>query len=100
MEKKEAYTLDELFDSLPIPLVQLAKLSNTHEVTLARMRDGEKTRRDTVNRILLAMSKVYDLDLNIRNVTGINVLRNLRREAKEARLRKAEEEKPKDENVA
>jgi|SRR5579871_1148356 len=96
MQEKDIYTLEELFDSLPMPLVQLAKLSATHEVTIARMRDGEKTRRDTVNRILLALSKVYNLDINIRNVTGINVLRNLRKEAKEARMRKAEEEKSDD----
>jgi hypothetical protein len=49
------------------------------------MRDGAKTRRDTVNKLLLAMSEVYGRKLNIRNVTGINVMVNKRLAAKEAK---------------
>ncbi len=84
MQNKDTYTLQELFDFLPITLVQLAKDSGINEVTLARMRDGERTRRDTVNKLLLTMSKVYERDLNIRNVTGINVVVNKRLEKREA----------------
>lgn len=84
MQKKDTYTLQELYDFLPITLVQLSKESGINEVTLARIRDGERTRRDTVNKLLLAMSKVYERDLNIRNVTGINIMVNKRLEKREA----------------
>jgi hypothetical protein len=73
METKETYTLGELFDLLPIPLVKLAELSEINEVTLARIRDGKVTRRSTANKLLNAMSNVYGLPLNIYNVTGINM---------------------------
>jgi predicted transcriptional regulator len=85
MQNKDTYTLQELFDFLPITLVRLAKESGINEVTLARMRDGERTRRDTVNKLLLTMSKIYNRDLNIRNVTGINVMVNKRLEKKESK---------------
>jgi hypothetical protein len=84
MQNKDTYALQELFDFLPITLVQLAKESGINEVTLARIRDGERTRRDTANKLLLAMSKIYERDLNIRNVTGINVMVNKRLEKREA----------------
>jgi len=99
MKEKETYTLSELYNSLPITMVELSKISGIHEVTLARIRDGEKTRRDTANKLLLAMSKVYSLDINIGNVSGINILRNFRKEAKEARLRLAEKDKSEDSRV-
>ncbi len=73
MEDKEMYTLKELFDLLPIPLVKLAQESGINEVTLARIRDGKGTRRSTANKLLLAMSKVYDRQLNLYNVTGIHL---------------------------
>lgn len=85
MEEKDAYTLQELFDFLPISISQLAKDSGINEVTLARIRDGERTRRDTVNKLLLAMSKIYNFNIHIKNVTGINVMVNKRLEAKAAR---------------
>lgn len=85
METKDTYTLQELFDNLPITLVQLSKESAINEVTLARMRDGAKTRRDTVNRLLIALSKVYERNLSIANVTGINVMVNKRMEKKEGK---------------
>ena len=89
MESKETYTLQELFEYLPIPISQLARESGINEVTLARIRDGERTRRDTVNKLLLAMSRIYGHDLNIRNVTGINVMANKRLEKKEAKQKHA-----------
>jgi predicted transcriptional regulator len=85
MEHKETYTLQELFEYLPISISRLSKESEINEVTLARIRDGERTRRDTVNKLLLTMSKVYERELSIRNVTGINVMVNVRLEKKEAR---------------
>src|SRR6266496_1645777 len=80
MQKKDTYTLQELFERLPISISKLAKESDINEVTLARIRDGERTRRDTVNKLLLALSKVYDRELTLDNVTGINVMVNQRLE--------------------
>ncbi len=83
MEKKETYNIVELFDFLPITIAELARRSNINEVTLARIRDGKRTRRDTVNKLLMALSDVYGIPLNIRNVTGINIMHNQRLETKE-----------------
>lgn len=80
MEDKAIYTLQELFEFLPISLSRLAKESEINEVTLARIRNGERTRRDTVNKLLLTLSRIYGRDLSIRNVTGINVMVNKRLE--------------------
>ena len=85
MQQKETYTLQELFEYLPMPITHLAKESGINEVTLARIRDGERTRRYTVNKLLMSMSKIYNRDLSLANVTGINVMVNKRLEAKEAR---------------
>jgi predicted transcriptional regulator len=85
MENKDRYTLQELFDFLPISISKLGKESGINEVTLARIRDGERTRRDTVNKLLRALSQVYGRDLSIRNVTGINVMVNKRLERKAER---------------
>jgi hypothetical protein len=73
MEDKETYTLAELFENLPLPLLRLAKQSRVNEVTLARIRDGHVARRDTMNRLLAALSKVYERPLSLRNVTGIRL---------------------------
>jgi len=73
MEQKSTYTLQELFDDLPISIAELARRSRINEVTLARIRDGKVARRDTANRLLLELSKVYERTLTLRNVTGIHV---------------------------
>lgn len=85
LEEKETYTLQDLFEELPITLVELSRRSGINEVTLARMRDGARTRRDTVNKLLLTLSEVYGRKLTIRNVVGINVMINKRLAAKEAK---------------
>ena len=78
MEVKEKYTIRELFDLLPITIAELARQSRINEVTLARIRDGKQTRRDTVNRLMLTLSQVYGVPLSINNVTGINMMHNKR----------------------
>ncbi len=80
MENRDTYMLQELFESLPISISKLAKESGINEVTLARIRDGYTARRDTTNKLLLAMSKIYDRPLTLRNVTDINVQVNKRLE--------------------
>jgi transcriptional regulator with XRE-family HTH domain len=93
MEKKESYTIGELFDFLPITIAELARRSGINEVTLARIRDGERTRRDTVNKLMLALSLIYEVPLSINNVTGINIMQNKRLEKKEARGSQEQAEK-------
>lgn len=80
MESKDMYTLQELFDFLPITISELARKSGINEVTLARIRDGKPARRSTVNQLLLTLSAQYGRDLSLRNVTGINVQVNKRLE--------------------
>lgn len=85
MQHKETYTLQELFDYLPITIVDLSRASGINEVTLARMRDGAKTRRDTANKLMIALSQVYGRELSIANVSGLNVMHNKRNEKREAK---------------
>ena len=59
MEQKERYSITELFDFLPITIAELARRSAINEVTLARIRDGKRTRRDTVNKLMRTLSEVY-----------------------------------------
>jgi hypothetical protein len=70
MEQKDMYTLEELYDNLPIALSELARRSGINEVTLARIRDGFFARRSTVVKLLIALSKVYGFQLSLSNVTG------------------------------
>ena len=73
MESKDTYTLKELFEFLPVSISELSRLSRLNEVTLARMRDGKPTRRDSANKLLMTLSEVYNRPLNIRNVIGIHI---------------------------
>lgn len=72
MQEQSSYTIQELFELLPIPLTELSRRCGINEVTLARVRNGERARYSTVNTILLAMSQIFERSLSIRNVTGIN----------------------------
>ena len=85
MEEKSSYSIGELFDALPITLVDLGIRTELNEVTVARIRDGKTSRRSSVNRLLIALSEVYGLSLSLKNVTGINVQINKRQEAKQAK---------------
>ena|SRR5579871_324326 len=69
----DQYSLRELFEDLPISLRQLATDMNVNEVTLARIRDGRPTYRATANKLLIQMGKIYNRELNLRNVTGFNI---------------------------
>lgn len=73
MEEKSTYFLQDMFESLPISIAELARRSNINEVTLARIRDGKPARRDTANRLLRELGKVYELTLTLHNVSGITV---------------------------
>jgi hypothetical protein len=71
MEQKDMYTLDELFDNLPIALSELGRRSGINEVTLARIRDGNFARRSTIVNLLDALSKVHNVKLTLNNVSGL-----------------------------
>jgi len=83
MQEQNTYTIQELFDDLPLSIRQLAEEVKVNEVTLARIRDGKPTRRSTANRLLMYMSDIYKRPLSLRNVTGINVQVNKRQEKRE-----------------
>ncbi len=84
MQEQETYTIQELFDDLPLSIRQLAEEVHVNEVTLARIRDGKPTRRATANKLLMFLSKLYERPLSLRNVTGINV-QAIKRQGKEQR---------------
>src|SRR5947207_2567873 len=71
MEQKDIYTLEELYDNLPIALSELGRRADINEVTLARIRDGYSARRSTINKLLDTLSKVYGIKLSVSNVTGL-----------------------------
>lgn len=86
LEPKNVYTIQDLFDNLPMSIRELSKEAGINEVTLARIRDGNNTYRSTANKLLLAMSRIYGQPFYLnRNVTGINVMVNKRLEKKQAR---------------
>jgi transcriptional regulator with XRE-family HTH domain len=71
MKQKERYTLKELYDNLPITMTELSKLSGKSHGTLIRIRNGEPTRRSTINKLLIILSEIYKLDLSLENVTDV-----------------------------
>lgn len=73
MLTEQTYTLQKLYRDLPIPLTELARKSGLNEVTVARIRDGQKVRVSTANKLLKAFSQVYGYELNLDNVSGINL---------------------------
>jgi predicted transcriptional regulator len=85
LEDQATYSIQELFELLPMTIADLARQSEINEVTLARIRDGKPTRRSTVNKLLITLSRIYARNLTIRNVTGIAAQVNKRLEAKEAK---------------
>lgn len=84
-EEKSTVSIQELYDDLPITLIELGERADLNEVTVARIRDGKSTRRTSVNKLLRVLSDVYGRPLSLRNVTGINVQVNKRMEKREAK---------------
>ena len=73
MKEKERYTLEELYDKLPIPITELSKRSGKSHGTLTRIRSGEPTRKSTINQLLMTLSEIYGIELSTDNVTGITL---------------------------
>ncbi len=84
-EEKSTTSIQELYDDLPITLIELGERADLNEVTVARIRDGKSTRRTSVNKLLRVLSDVYGRPFSLRNVSGINVQVNRRLEKKEAK---------------
>jgi len=68
------YTLQDLYQNLPVSISELGRKSNINEVTLARIRDGKAARRHTVVKLLNAFSEIYGEQITFENVEGINLL--------------------------
>jgi len=69
MEDKRRYTMQDLFNNLPISIAELSRRSAVNEVTIARIRDGESVAlRSTANRLLRVFSEVYGRPLSLDNV--------------------------------
>ena len=69
MEEKSRYTLQELFNNLPISIAELSRRSTVNEVTIARIRDGESIAlRSTANKLLRVFSEVYEKTLTLDTV--------------------------------
>ncbi len=84
LEDKDIYTIQELFEGLPIAIAELARQSGINEVTLARIRDGKATRLSTRNKLLIALSRIYGRQFTPKNVTGIHVQGQEEQETKPA----------------
>lgn len=90
LDDQTTFSIQELFELLPMTIADLARQSDINEVTLARIRDGKPTRKSTVNKLLITLSRIYGRNLTIRNVTGVAAQINKREVAKEARKAKKE----------
>jgi hypothetical protein len=84
-EVEQKYTIQELYDELPVTLIELGERTDLNEVTVARIRDGKPARRTSVNKLLRELSVIYGKPLSLKNVTGINVQVNRRLEKKEVK---------------
>src|SRR5512144_3271703 len=81
MERKDMYELRELYDKLAIPLAELGRRSGVSELTIAKIRDGHSARRSSVNALLAAFAKIYELDnLSIDTVKGFVINDKLARQ--------------------
>lgn len=74
LEEKEIYDIRELFGNLSISIRKLAEISETNEVTLARIRDGKPAYPSTVNKLLDIFAEIYKRPFYLSKVTGVNIL--------------------------
>ncbi len=92
--EQNTYTIQELYDDLPITLIELGERADLNEVTVARIRDGKPARRTSVNKLLRVLSQVYGKPFSLRNVSGINVQVNKRLEKREAQKHQPQGSQP------
>jgi predicted transcriptional regulator len=63
----------KLIDNLPATLSELARLSDVSERSINRMKAGNAVQRSTANKVLRGLSQIYNQELTLDNVTGINI---------------------------
>jgi hypothetical protein len=67
------YEFDKLLQNMPANLSDLARISQVHERSIMRMRDGEAVLRGTANKVLRGLSQIYGQAFTLDNVTGIHL---------------------------
>ncbi len=67
------HEFSKLIDNLPATLSELARVSDVHERSIMRMRDGEAVMRSTANKVLRGLSQIYGQSFTLDSVTGINL---------------------------
>jgi hypothetical protein len=73
MKVKQSYTLEELCSGLSITLKKFCQQAGITEGTLINLRQGHAGRPSTVNSILAAFSKIYEMEFSLENVEGLTV---------------------------
>ena len=69
----EKYDFIKLLENMPASQAELARSSRVSERTIIRMKNGESMLRSTANKVLSGLSKAYEKNFTIENVTGINI---------------------------
>jgi len=64
--------INDLIANMPITVAELSRRSGVTVNTINSFTDGHMVRRDSAIKILNALSEVYNKQLTIQNVTGIN----------------------------
>ena len=73
MKEKEMYTFNELLDNLKIPVSELCRRARVTEGTVTRIKRGFPTRRSTINKLLGCLSDIYERELSLDNVVGLDL---------------------------
>lgn len=73
MKEKEMYTFNELLENLKMPVSELCRRAKLTEGTIARIKKGFPTRRSTANKLLGYLSEIYERELSLENVEGLNL---------------------------
>jgi hypothetical protein len=73
MKEKEMYTFTELLDNLKIPVSELCRRAHVTEGTIGNIRRGHAIRRSTANKLLGCLSEIYERELSLENVKGLDL---------------------------
>jgi transcriptional regulator with XRE-family HTH domain len=73
MERKDMYSIQELYDNLEISMLELSRRAEINPGTLSRIKKGRSARRPTVNKLLRTFSELYGIRLSLTNVFGIHL---------------------------
>jgi hypothetical protein len=73
LHHQPVYTLHDLIECLPCKLTKLADMAGISSTGLLCVRNANPTRLSTANKLLRALSEIYDRPLSLHNVTGFNI---------------------------